>query len=159
MGDGLPARAMLRVRDRGLTYGGLADHVLVVCPACGGCAEVAAAGGNARLACGGCGKVVTPPGPAGVRRVCRWRDDGRDPWFGAPLWLSLSTRHGVLFALNERHLAELEAFVAARLRERTRAAYGWHNASLHSRLPLWLKRARNRAEVLHALARLRRKLG
>ena len=41
---------------------------------------------------------------------------------------------------------------------RAKTASGWANTSLASRLPRWIKIAKNRDEVLRALARLRAKL-
>jgi hypothetical protein len=46
----------------------------------------------------------------------------------------------------------LENYVAARLRERGSESDGM---TLVARLPMWLKSARNRDEVLHTIRRLR----
>jgi len=65
----------------------------------------------------------------------------------------------VLWAYSERHLAFLEDFVGAQLRERVRdEKYGWSNSALASRLPAWMTSAKNRDEVLKCLARLRERL-
>lgn len=75
-----------------------------------------------------------------------------DPHFGLPLRLAIRTRHGMMWAYNRRHLDELFAYVAARLRLR-----GKHsgNRSMFSRLPRWMKQARHRSEIIRALGRLR----
>ena len=77
--------------------------------------------------------------------------DGRDPYLRLPLRLQARTRHGVLYAYNAAHLDWIEAFVAAPLRER-RIGDGRANRSIASRLPAWVKAAKNREEVLRALA-------
>lgn len=77
-----------------------------------------------------------------------------DPHLGLPLLLSAATRHGVIWAYNERHLAELKGYVAARLRIRR----GTGNGTMFSRYPAWIKAAKNRDLVLKALGRLEAKL-
>mgnify|MGYP006914492767 CR=1 FL=1 len=49
------------------------------------------------------------------------------------------------------HLAFVEGYVRAGLRERT----GTMNGSLISRLPPWLKAAKHRTAILHAITKLR----
>ena len=78
-----------------------------------------------------------------------------DPYLRLPLQLQTRTRHGVLYAYNAAHLDWIEAFVAAPLRER-RIDRGMANRSIASRLPTWIKAAKNRDDVLRALGRLRR---
>lgn len=60
----------------------------------------------------------------------------------------------MLWAYNSDHLAFLRGYVEADLREREPNA----NASLASRLPKWLKSAKNRESVLRAVKRLETKL-
>lgn len=61
-----------------------------------------------------------------------------------------------LWAYNEAHVAFLEQYVAATLRERRSHRWGWgRNSSLESRLPRWIQAAKNRAAVLKKLALLR----
>lgn len=79
----------------------------------------------------------------------------RDPHFGLPLRLVVPTRFGALWAFNLRHVAELEAYVGARVR--TRQVH--FSRALFSRVPRWLKQAHHRPEMLRALARLRGLLG
>ena len=82
-----------------------------------------------------------------------------DNHFGLPLWLQMRCCGELLWAYNAEHLAFLEAFVGARLRERRRSAeYGWSNGALASRLPAWLKSRKHREEVLACIDRLRRTL-
>jgi hypothetical protein len=82
-----------------------------------------------------------------------------DDYFELPLWLQTPCCGEVLWAYNERHISFLEDFVGARLRERVRdGKYGWSNRSLASRLPAWIKSAKNRDEVMKGLSRLRARL-
>jgi hypothetical protein len=75
-----------------------------------------------------------------------------DPFFGHPLWLQTRCVGETLWAYNEDHVAELAAYVGAQLRERG----PWRpTMSMFARLPRWMKLARNRADVLAGLERLR----
>jgi hypothetical protein len=65
----------------------------------------------------------------------------------------------MLWAYNERHLSFLDEYVRAENRRRTpTVAGGPRNALLESRLPRWMKLARNREAVLTAIAKLRTSL-
>ncbi|MEM7260662.1 MAG: hypothetical protein AAF488_01635 [Planctomycetota bacterium] len=81
-------------------------------------------------------------------------DGPYDPKFGLPLWLQTRCAGEVLWAYNAEHLEFLNSYVGAELREREPNA----NATLASRLPSWIKRAKNRPKVLRALRRLESKL-
>jgi DNA-directed RNA polymerase subunit RPC12/RpoP len=76
-----------------------------------------------------------------------------DPFFRAPLWLQAPCCGELLWAWNVRHLDLLSALVGASLRERTAGRSG--NGTLLSRLPRWMKAARNREAVLATLAEVR----
>jgi hypothetical protein len=76
-----------------------------------------------------------------------------DWYFRLPLWLQTSCGGEILWAYNERHLAMLENYVAAKLRERTVKGRN----SFLSKLPKWIKSAKNRDEILKAIAKLKRK--
>jgi hypothetical protein len=98
------------------------------------------------LRCSGCGATTDAP-------AMPWRFLLRmphDPFFGLPLWLQASCCGETLWAVDEGHLATLRHYVAAKLRERTPNV----NASLPSRLPTWMKLARNRDEILACIDRL-----
>ena len=89
----------------------------------------------------------------------RFRDSGTKFHLGhsgGPL-VQVRTRHGILFAHSEAHLDALEAYVSAELRERSQGEFGWAMSSM-ARLPRWAKAAKNREEVLRAIARMRRLL-
>lgn len=77
-----------------------------------------------------------------------------DWYFRLPLWLQISCGGETLWAYNEKHLEFIERYVAAKIRDRTPNT----NKSLASRLPQWIKAAKNRDEVLRAIGRLKNKL-
>ncbi|WP_051866302.1 hypothetical protein [Streptosporangium roseum] len=139
------------------------DEVLVRCPRCDGCAVVLAHPGILED-----GEAAST-GVMNFRRRLRCRECGYfkdemvgsavvggpvDPFFQRPVWLQASCCGHVLWAYNVRHLDLLEAYVAAKLRERGDLV-AWAPASLVERLPTWLKTAKNRAEVLRTIGRLR----
>lgn len=76
-----------------------------------------------------------------------------DPHFGLPLRLVESTRAGLLWAYNAEHLQALHEYAGATLREGR-----GHHRSMFSRLPQWMKLARNRALLQRAVERLQRRL-
>jgi hypothetical protein len=71
-----------------------------------------------------------------------------------PLLLQTSCCGRVLWAFNEAHLQFIERYVSSVLRERA----GSSNGSLASRLPQWIKSAKNRRTVLRGVRRLRNRL-
>lgn len=71
-----------------------------------------------------------------------------------PLSASWLLKFGVLWAYNVEHLADLKAFVQADLRERNNYA---GNGSMFSRLPLWIKSAKNRVTILKLIEKLENK--
>ena len=71
--------------------------------------------------------------------------------FGLKLCLVAPTRFGNIYVHNLEHLQVLKSFVHAGLRERTQST---GNSSYFSRLPAWIKSARNRKEILKAILRL-----
>ncbi|NVI27826.1 MULTISPECIES: hypothetical protein [Streptomyces] len=154
-----------RFRDPRSTVYDFLDLVLVRCPGCAGAARVVRVPGDEgpggrrpfaarRLVCGGCGasrkcdgtRLTFPRGTA---------DPVTDPYFGRPLWLRAETRHGTLWAYNLDHLDLIRRFVAASLRERAPWYDTGQKMTLVARLPVWVKRAGNRGEVLRALDRMR----
>jgi hypothetical protein len=61
----------------------------------------------------------------------------------------------VLWAFNEDHLYFLESYVAAR--QRLTSLQGrLKNTTMASRLPLWIKTAKNRETVLKGIKRLKK---
>ncbi|MQT02778.1 hypothetical protein FF041_22060 [Streptomyces jumonjinensis] len=81
-------------------------------------------------------------------------ESATDPYFGARLWLQTGTRHGWVWAYNPEHLDLIKRFVQASLRE----GIPWHDhgrkMTVVARLPAWMQHAKNRDEVLRAIARI-----
>jgi hypothetical protein len=148
--------------DPSLCVEQFADQVLVRCPVCADRAIVLGHPGAPRCQ-PVCGR------PVGRRRLrcltCGLSKDGSppdrvlgvpvDPYFRLPLWLQADCRGKCLWAYNAEHLDLLESYVAARLRERQTTP---GSMNMTARLPAWLKSAKNRAEVLRAIRRLRSSL-
>lgn len=139
------------------------DLFLVHCPRCDKCARVVPRDKSdwteadkrpytrllvapRRLTCEYCGYVKEWEGKRiGIA-------DGKDWYFGQPLWMRMTCSGESLWAINPRHLQFMEDFVRAGIRETH-----W-NATLASRLPEWMKLGKNRDDVLKCLARLREML-
>ncbi len=86
--------------------------------------------------------------------ACPLREaEAEDPHFGLPLRLVESTRAGLLWAYNAEHLQALHDYATATLREGS-----GHHRSMFSRLPQWMKLARNRVLLQRAVERLQRRL-
>lgn len=77
-----------------------------------------------------------------------------DPHFHAPLWLQADCCGETLWFYNPEHLQYVENYVQATLRERT-VHDGCRNRTLNSRLPTWIKLAKNRQAVLKTIAKLK----
>ena len=75
------------------------------------------------------------------------------------LWLRSRCGRHELWALNADHLLYIKEYVSAKIRERTKDPQtGWANQSLESRLPQWIKSAKNRDQVLKCIKKLEEKL-
>jgi len=141
-------------------YNLAARPIDVVCPRCAAHARVIAEPGDdrpvttlpRRLVCSSCGHTRD----WSPRRGSSWWGAAVDPFFQQPLWLTTTVRGHRLWAYNRGHLELLARFTAAGLRER--GPYGGCSMSLIEILPAWLKSARNRADVLAAVARLMARL-
>ena len=145
--------------DNGIMIYDFNDEFLVVCPRCASMArvipvEIKSEKLNNRL--------FAPRKLICLSCVHRDIFDGRsigigasvDWYFRLPLWLQISCCGETLWAYNQKHLEMLENYVAAKLRERTVKGRN----SFLSKLPKWLKSAKNRDEILKAIAKLRGKL-
>lgn len=161
----MDSTADARFRDLRSTVYDYLDLVLVRCPRCAGAARVVRVPGDdgpggrrlfatRRLVCGGCGLFRTSGGvPATLPHGAA--GPGTDPYFGRPLQLRRETRHGLLWAYNLDHLDLIRRFAGASLRERAPWYDTGRKMTLVARLPVWVKRAGNRDEVLRALDRMR----
>lgn len=158
-------------RDMGQTLDDFGDVMDVRCPRCGRHAQVARvitaeneqrSADSARekylrlfhprrLSCLHCGHTKT-------RHEREFRQGGPDDWyFGLPLWLQTPCCGSTLWALNRAHLDFLEQYVTAQQRAKLRTPGPGliRNRSIASRLPLWMKSAKNRKAVTRSLARLK----
>lgn len=153
-----PANITERFEDDGELIYEFGDEFLVVCPKCAGRARVfrietgsdklaARLAAPRRLVCFSClHRAEWTRGSMRVGGRCDW-------YFGLPLWLEIPCAGETLWAYNLKHLEFIERYVAARLRRRT----PHRNRSVASRLPKWLTSAKNRDEVLKAVAGLKKK--
>lgn len=135
------------------------DRLLVDCPTCGGKAVITptapvAVGRNPaaaarRMLCHACGAVREQAETPSGHLV--------DPFMSLTPRLRAETRHGVLQAWNEDHLDHIEQYLAGHMRlEQRREPGAAGNQSVISRLPVWAKAAKNRDEMLKAIAKLKR---
>ena len=148
-----------RYRDDRLFLHQFADEFLVVCPRCRKCARVTILAqpergtfAPRRLLCPSCAYSKDIE----VRGYSERPD--RDWYFGCPLWLGIRCAGGQIWAYNYRHLAWLESYVRATVRDnRPDPKSGWSSRNAVSRLPEWIKSAKNRRAILQGIAKLRRK--
>lgn len=155
--------ASLRFADPLTRLWRFADEIFVRCPRCDRRAVVFPSAAtrdqrhsslHRRLSCLQCGYQADWTAP---RVGNGWRvpeaSGPDDPYFGRPLWSQVECCGGhILWAYNLEHLNLLEAYLAARIRERGEYK---GTMSLIERLPAWLKAARHREESLRAVRRLR----
>jgi hypothetical protein len=135
------------------------EEYLVVCPQCGSCARVIPLDRDRdnhleprRVTCQCCSYSKDWQGASmGI-------GSAHDGYFNLPLWLQIEVGDRTLWFHNLRHLQYVEAFVRATLRERrANNGTGWRNSSLISRLPGWIKMAKNRKHILKAIDRIKQK--
>ncbi|WP_328676113.1 hypothetical protein OG226_08490 [Streptomyces sp. NBC_01261] len=148
----------VRFYDPRATLADFASSILVRCPRCERIAHVErrpctppsadrGAHPHSRLVCRSCGLCRDGSRPD---RFSRYPAGSRPA-----LWLRTSTGHGELWAYNLQHLDLIRRFVAADLRERAPWYDTGQKMTLVARLPVWMKSAKNRAELLRAVDRLR----
>jgi ribosomal protein L37E len=151
-----------RFQDTGQTIHDFGNEFLVRCPRCGQLAHVIrqtplqsttspssfdSLFDPRRLACTNCGySQVRRENDLSIGAPIDW-------YFRLPLWLQTPCRGRILWAYNAAHLRFLEDYIGADLRERLPNPHT--NKSLASRLPSWMKSAKNRDEVLKGIARLK----
>lgn len=160
-----PHSPPLRHHDYGMWLVRFTDHVLVVCPKCGGRALVVLRPGLGtprysssllcrprRLSCAQCGATADWTAEERGRALVGVVPGGtEDPFFRRPLWLQTRCAGQILWAYNEEHIDALAAFVGARLRVR----HASPTLGMFARLPAWMKSAAHREEVLAGLGTLR----
>ena len=77
--------------------------------------------------------------------------EGKDPYFGLPLFLSRPIAGDLIWAYNGAHAALLKVWLQAKLRERPLAR---NRMTMMARLPRWMKVRSARAEVIAALDKM-----
>ena len=78
-----------------------------------------------------------------------------DWYFRLPLWLQTPCCGQILWAFNEEHLNFLEQYVTAKQRGKFHVEGQIRNGTMASRLPTWIKSAKNRDQVLKGIIRLK----
>ncbi|SRR6266508_547430 len=161
-----------RLQHDDATIDTFGDEFLVVCPRCSKRAVVhkrrSSEPAQVVLACEHCGAnqfwKQTTPGVLVSANRRRYKvgqismGDAVDWYFHHPLWLQIACCGETLWAYNQQHLAFIEDYVQATLREKRPGDHGWSNRSLRSRLPRWIQAAKNRATVLDCIDKLKQKL-
>jgi hypothetical protein len=148
-----------RFVDRGSHINGLADEFLIICPRCAHQARVLLNGNvefnpanhlfkPRKLVCTHCAFTEI------WQKGTVYAGGNVDWYFRQPLWLEISCCGKALWAYNHKHLEMLEDYVSAKLRERTKKG----RSSFLSKLPQWIKSAKNRDEILKAIGKLKEKL-
>ncbi|THB65618.1 MAG: hypothetical protein D6B27_08290 [Gammaproteobacteria bacterium] len=136
-----------------------ANYFVVECPVCKGPAEILPKvdwvskkmlSTQRKLLCSSCG-YFEQSRPKSIMRMnidCDWV-------FGYPLFLKADCCGKELVAYNIEHLNYLRSIVAGKQRSRRKnSEYGWSNGSVLSRLPSWIKAAKNREKILKVIDRL-----
>lgn len=144
-----------RFLDKGVSLYEFGDEFLVICPKCEGMAKVIPFSHSEKIN----SQLFAPRKLVCLNCVHRnsWNGNqiavgGNFDWyFRLPLWLQISCCNEILWAYNFKHLEIIEQYVAAKLRERTKKGRN----SFLSKLPGWIKQAKNRDEILKAIAKLR----
>ncbi|KQZ07934.1 hypothetical protein ASD51_34230 [Streptomyces sp. Root55] len=153
-----------RFRDPRSTKYDFLTSVLVRCPNCDKAAHVVSGPepegvhgpghfAPRRLVCRNCG-TARESSRGYVTSYRARHEPAVDPYFGVRLWLQTETRHGWVWAYDLEHLDLIRRFVQASLRE----GIPWHDhgrkMTAVARLPAWMQQAKNRDEVLRAIARI-----
>ena len=132
------------------------DPTQIVCPVCKQKAVVTLQNDDmAKLTCVHCSYNTTTS--AKERQFYWGSTTPTDGFFGAELWLQIDCAGHSLWAFNCRHIEFLEDFVSAKHRQRNPYEDNWHNSSLASRLPKWMKSAKNREHLLKGIEVLKEK--
>lgn len=141
-----------RFQDENLTLSHFYEEVWVVCPNCEkkAIAKVDFENKTARLFCVHCGynKETTTalPKNGSIKTAAHL-------YFEAELWLKASFKHEVFWAFNAEHLEYLERYISATLREhKDRTGF-----TLLEKLPRFYHEAKNRADLLKIITKLKRK--
>ena len=139
-------------------YGSMTAYVSVKCRECHHLltrrTEVDGQWKKLKMKCENCGDECEYE--ASLSRHCMHDGLMCDTVFGLPLWLQKEFRDELFWAFNYEHLEMLEDYVKAKLRERGISPRNTirKNSSMMSRLPEFIKSAKNRNEILKLIAEL-----
>ncbi|WP_192348848.1 zinc ribbon domain-containing protein [Algoriphagus sp. Y33] len=145
-----------RFQDQNKRLSEFQIQVLVKCPACSGKAnsQVSYEENRARIYCTNCGhtkEVTTEISLFGSKG--HWMI-AANQYFNAELWLQSPFKNDVFWAYNADHLAYLEKYIAADLREhKDRQHY-----TLLEKLPKFYHEAKNRAALLKIIEKLKKSI-
>ena len=150
------------------------DHIDVTCPKCK--AQALVLGGQpdkaitdyeteVRFSCTPCGfslkyanipkfTVYTNSKGQALKSRVLIQNAPCDPFFGFDVWYQVETKHGLLWAYNLEHLTVIESYIADI--HRTLNGLLYKNNSIGSRLPQWIKNAKNRIYLLKIIAALKK---
>ncbi|MCA9373825.1 MAG: hypothetical protein R3B71_02800 [Candidatus Gracilibacteria bacterium] len=134
-----------RFKSKGKTLYQLYDTVFIHCPKCDKKAVIRKTDNTKQLTC----------------TACSYTKKGSLPLhtYFPKLWLRTRCGRHELWAINPEHLQYIKEYVSAKLRERTKdPESGWSNQSIESRLPQWIKSAKNRDLVLKCIKKLEERL-
>ena len=140
-----------RFQDENLTLSDFYKEVLVVCTSCEkkAIAKVDFETKSARLFCVNCGynKETSITFNKGTIQMAA------NHYFNANFWLKGSFKNGVFWAYNYKHLAYLERYINASLREHKNRTH----FTLLERLPKFYHEAKNRGALLKIIEKLKSK--
>lgn len=140
-----------RFQDENLTLDDFYREAWVRCPSCEkkAIAKVDFEKTTARLYCVHCGynKETTTLIQNGTLKMAAHH------YFEAELWLKISFKKEVFWALNDKHLEYLERYISASLREHTDRTH----FTLLEKLPKFYHEAKNREGLLKIIAKLKNK--
>jgi hypothetical protein len=146
------------VERPGHWYGSMTAYVSVKCRECNQPlsrrAEVNGEWAKLKMKCDNCGDECEYE--ASLSRYFMNHGLMCDAVFGLPLWLQKEFGKHLFWAFHYEHLQMLEDYVKAKLRERGISPRGkmMKNSTVVSRLPEFIKSAKNREEILKLIAEL-----
>ncbi|WP_053001354.1 MULTISPECIES: hypothetical protein [unclassified Exiguobacterium] len=119
------------------------NPMLVICPRCGGQADVWEKNDEVRLSCLHCSHLQTKESGA------KYIGEAIDVHYSLPLFLQTGCCGDVLWTYNREHLNYIKDYIEAKIRTSEGT-----NRSFESRLPAWMKSKQNRKDVLRAIEKL-----
>jgi len=138
-----------RFQDENLVLSSFYQEVWVVCPSCAkkAIAKVTYETKTARLFCTNCGynkETATEIKNGTINTAANF-------YFNAELWLKAPFKNEMFWAYNHKHLAYLERYISATLREHKDRTH----FTLLEKLPKFYHEAKNREALLKIIAKLK----